>query len=284
MSDIAEILQQDQVKLAAMLGLSVMDARFEAQLLLAQALQVNRSWLLAHADEMPPAAAYTRYKHMLERRLQGEPVAYIFGEKEFYGIILSVTPDVLIPRPETELLVELALAHIPVSAPCSVLDLGTGSGAIAITLATLRPHASIIAVDASTAALQVAQANARRLGLTNIQFIHSDWWQHVPATPLFDVIVSNPPYIADADSHLQQGDLRFEPITALAAGATGLKDLVSIVSHAPQHLSATGMLLLEHGYDQGEAVRDLLNGAGFDAVVTHRDLGGAERVSMGQRR
>ncbi len=261
-----------------------MDARFEAQLLMAQALQVNRSWLLAHADEKPPTAAYTRYQHMLDRRLQGEPVAYIFGEKEFYGITLSVTPDVLIPRPETELLVELALVQIPVATPCSVLDLGTGSGAIAISLATLRPLASIVAVDASAAALQVAQANARRLGLANIQFILSDWWQDVPATPLFDVIVSNPPYIADADSHLQEGDLRFEPITALAAGATGLKDLVSIINRAPQYLTATGMLLLEHGYDQGEAVRGLLNGAGFDAVVTHRDLGGVERVSMGQRR
>ncbi|WP_223246923.1 peptide chain release factor N(5)-glutamine methyltransferase [Sulfuriferula thiophila] len=284
MSDIARILQQDQAKLVAMLGLSAMDARFEAQLLMAQALQVNRSWLLAHADEKPPTAAYTRYQHMLDRRLQGEPVAYIFGEKEFYGITLSVTPDVLIPRPETELLVELALVQIPVATPCSVLDLGTGSGAIAISLATLRPLASIVAVDASAAALQVAQANARRLGLANIQFILSDWWQDVPATPLFDVIVSNPPYIADADSHLQEGDLRFEPITALAAGATGLKDLVSIINRAPQYLTATGMLLLEHGYDQGEAVRGLLNGAGFDAVVTHRDLGGVERVSMGQRR
>lgn len=284
MSAIAEILQQDQVKLAATLGLSVMDARFEAQLLMAQALQVNRSWLLAHADEIPPTVGYARYQYMMDRRLQGEPVAYIFGEKEFYGITLSVTPDVLIPRPETELLVELALVQIPVATPCSVLDLGTGSGAIAISLATLRPLASIVAVDASAAALQVAQANARRLGVANIQFIPSDWWQHVPATPLFDVIVSNPPYIADADSHLQEGDLRFEPITALAAGATGLKDLVSIINRAPQYLPATGMLLLEHGYDQGEAVRGLLSGAGFDAVVTHRDLGGVERVSMGQRR
>ena len=282
MSAIAEILQQDQVKLAATLGLSVMDARFEAQLLMAQALQVNRSWLLAHADEIPPTVGYARYQHMMDRRLQGEPVAYIFGEKEFYGITLSVTPDVLIPRPETELLVELALVQIPVATPCSVLDLGTGSGAIAISLATLRPLASIVAVDASAAALQVAQANARRLGLANIQFILSDWWQDVPATPLFDVIVSNPPYIADADSHLQEGDLRFEPITALAAGATGLKDLVSIINRAPQYLTDTGMLLLEHGYDQGGSVRGLLSGAGFDAVVTHRDLGGVERVSMGQ--
>ncbi|MDR3393330.1 MAG: peptide chain release factor N(5)-glutamine methyltransferase [Sulfuriferula sp.] len=283
MPAIAELLQQDQARLASALGLSVTDARFEAQLLLAQALQVNRAWLIAHGDEMPADAAFAHYRLLLERRLQGEPMAYIFGEKEFYGISLKVTPDVLIPRPETELLVELALACIPADAPCRVLDLGTGSGAIAVSLATLRPQAEIVAVDMSQAALQVAQANAGRLQLSNICFICSDWWQHVPAAPRFDVIVSNPPYIADGDSHLQQGDLRFEPITALAAGACGMSDLQRIISHAPDYLTATGTLLLEHGYDQGKAVRELLIQAGFGAVATHRDLAGVERVSTGQR-
>lgn len=284
MSSIGEILQQDQVRLAHASGLSALDARFEAQLLMAQALQVNRAWLIAHSDESPPSAAYVQYQDMLERRMQGEPIAYIFGEKEFYGISLHVTPDVLIPRPETELLVELALAHVPADRPCRVLDLGTGSGAIAISLASLRPQAQIMAADMSLAALQVAEANAQRLGLFNLQFMHSDWWQHIPATPLFDVIVSNPPYIAVGDAHLQQGDLRFEPITALVADDAGLSDLRRIVGKAPRYLEATGMLLLEHGYDQGMAVRSLLSEAGFDAVVTRRDLAGVERVSMGRQR
>lgn len=283
MPSIGEILQQDQLRLASASGLPALDARFEVQLLMAQALQVNRAWLIAHSDEAPPDTAYAQYRSMLDRRLQGEPVAYIFGEKEFYGITLNVTPDVLIPRPETELLVELALQQIPTDTPCHVLDLGTGSGAIAISLATLRPQAQVVAVDASVAALNVAQANAQRMGLNNLHFIHSDWWQHVPLIPPFDVIVSNPPYIAADDVHLQQGDLRFEPITALAAGDTGLADLSRIIGQASRYLTATGVILLEHGYDQGEAVRRLLIDAGFEAVVTHRDLAGVERVSMGQR-
>jgi release factor glutamine methyltransferase len=283
MPAIAELLQQDQARLASALGLSVTDARFEAQLLMVQVLQVNRAWLIAHGDEALTDTACAQYCKLMERRLQGEPMAYIFGEKEFYGITLRVTPDVLIPRPETELLVEFALASIPVGAACRVLDLGTGSGAIAVSLATLRPQAEIVAVDMSSAALSVAQANAQRLALTNLHFICSDWWQQVPVTPRFDVIVSNPPYIADSDSHLQQGDLRFEPITALAAGVSGMSDLQRIVSHAPDYLTATGVLLLEHGYDQGKAVRELLIQAGFSAVATHRDLAGMERVSTGQR-
>lgn len=284
MSSIGEILQHDQVRLAHASGLSALDARFEVQLLMAQALQVNRAWLIAHSDEPPPSAAYAHYQGMLERRMQGEPVAYIFGEKEFYGICLHVTQDVLIPRPETELLVELALAHMPEDRPCRVLDLGTGSGAIAISLVTLRPQAQIMAVDSSLAALQVAEANAQRLGLSNIQFVHSDWWRQVPATPLFDVIVSNPPYIASDDAHLRQGDLRFEPISALAADDTGLSDLRRIIGQAPRYLVESGVLLLEHGYDQGVAVRSLLSEAGFDAVVTCRDLAGVERVSLGRQR
>jgi [protein release factor]-glutamine N5-methyltransferase (EC 2.1.1.-) len=252
--------------------------------LLAQALQVNRAWLIAHDDEPPPSAAYAKYQDMLERRMQGEPIAYIFGEKEFYGISLHVTRDVLIPRPETELLVELALEHIPADKPCRVLDLGTGSGAIAISLASLRPQAQIMAVDMSLAALQVAEANAQRLALSNIQFMHSDWWQHIPATPLFDVIVSNPPYIAADDVHLRQGDLRFEPTTALAAADAGLSDLRRIIDRAPHYLVPGGMLLLEHGYDQGAAVRNLLSEAGFEAVMTCRDLAGVERVGQARQR
>ncbi|ARU32079.1 protein-(glutamine-N5) methyltransferase, release factor-specific [Sulfuriferula sp. AH1] len=284
MSSIGEILQQDQLRLAHASGLSALDARFEVQLLMAQALQINRAWLIAHSDEPPPDTAYMQYQGMLERRLHGEPMAYIFGEKEFYGIRLHVTPDVLIPRPETELLVELALEYIPADRACRVLDLGTGSGAIAISLATLRSQAQVAAVDMSLAALQVAEANAQRLGLSNLQFMHSDWWQQIPAMPLFDVIVSNPPYIAVDDAHLRQGDLRFEPISALAASDAGLSDLRCIIGQAPRYLAATGMLLLEHGYDQGVAVRSLLSDAGFDAVVTHRDLAGVERVSLGRQR
>lgn len=284
MYSVAEILRHDKAKLGVALDLSALDARFEAQLLMAQALQVNRAWLIAHGDEAPPLAAFARYQNLLERRLQGEPMAYIFGEKEFYGITLSVNPAVLIPRPETELLVDLVLAQLPINRPCRILDLGTGSGAIAISLASLRPRAQIVAVDNSMAALQVAQANAHRLGLTNLDFICSDWWQAVPPTPLFDIIVSNPPYIARQDPHLQQGDLRFEPVTALAAEEQGLADLRNIISLAPHYLTKSGMLWLEHGYDQGERVRKLLIETGFDSVTTHLDLGGMERVSEGQFR
>ena len=274
------ILANDVPQLVSALTMSVAEARFEVQLLLAQVLRVNRAWLIAHADEALSPDSYALYQHYFQRRLQAEPIAYIFGEKEFYGMVFKVTPDVLIPRPDTELLVESALSRIPVNSVMHILDLGTGSGAIAISVASLRPLAHVVAVDKSEAALAVAQANAVRLGVENISFLASDWWQQLPGDAKFDIVISNPPYIAEQDVHLLQ--LGFEPASALTAGVTGLDDLRLIIASAPNYLNRAGYLLLEHGYNQAHAVSSLLDAAGFVGVKVECDLGGVERVSLGQ--
>ncbi len=275
------IILGDVAQLANTLAMSVTEARFEVQLLLAQVLQVNRAWLIAHTDYALSAVEYTQYQQYLQRRLQAEPIAYIFGEKEFYGMTFKVTPDVLIPRPDTELLVELALSRIPVDRKMRVLDLGTGSGAIAISIALSRPLVHVLAVDKSTTALSIAQANARKLGAGNVEFMMSDWWQAIPNTPNFDIIVSNPPYIAEHDAHLQQ--LHYEPISALIAGLTGLDDIQIITRTATQYLAEHGYLLLEHGYNQASSVREYLSLAGFTDIASERDLGNVERVSLGRK-
>jgi len=250
---------------------------------------------------------------LFERRMRGEPIAYLLATREFYGLNFSVSPATLIPRPDTELLVELALQHIPFSprpvpargipAACGskaartgetgegvrdcgrehtfrVLDLGTGSGAIALSIAHARPDAEVVAVDASEGALDVARLNAQQLNLNNVQLLHSDWFRAL-GTEHFDLIVSNPPYIAADDAHLAQGDVRFEPRTALVSGTDGLDDIRSIITEAKAHLNSGGWLLFEHGYDQAERVRDLLRQAGFDEVFSARDLAGIERVTGG---
>jgi release factor glutamine methyltransferase len=248
--------------------------------LLQHVLGVSRAWLLAHGERCLNADEQSQYQALLQRRLQGEPMAYILGEREFFGLSLKVTTATLIPRPDTELLVELALQRIATAASVRVLDLGTGSGAIALAIAQACPAVNVTAVDASPDALQVAQDNARALALHNVAFVQGHWFDALGGCQ-FDVIVSNPPYIAAADPHLTQGDLRFEPQSALVAGADGLDDLRSIVAQAPAHLLPGGWLLLEHGYDQAEAVRGLLLAAGFAGVFSARDLGGNERVSGG---
>lgn len=264
---------------AVHLGLPPGEARLEAQVLAAHVLEVNRAWLIAHGDEALDPAAADRLEAALSRRLAGEPVAHILGRREFYGREYRVTPDVLIPRPETELLVEAALERLPPDRPANVLDLGTGSGCIAVSLALARPDCAVTAVDASSAALAVARDNAARLG-ARVTFLESDWFAAL-AGRRFDLIVGNPPYIADADPHLSQGDLPREPRTALAAGADGLDDIRAIIHAAPAHLPAGARLLLEHGWDQGEAVRALLDARGFTSVETLRDLAGQARVSLG---
>ncbi|MEQ1668061.1 MAG: peptide chain release factor N(5)-glutamine methyltransferase [Sulfuriferula sp.] len=275
------IILRDVAQLANALAMSVTEARFEVQLLLAQVLQVNRAWLIAHTDYALSAVEYSQYQQYLQRRLQAEPIAYIFGEKEFYGMTFHVTPEVLIPRPDTELLVELALSRIPVDRKMRVLDLGTGSGAIAISIAISRPLAHVLAVDKSVTALFIAQANARKLGAANVEFMVSDWWHAIPNTQKFDVIVSNPPYIAEHDAHLQQ--LHYEPISALTAGLTGLDDIQTITKTATQYLAEDGYLLLEHGYNQAPSVREYLSLAGFTDIASERDLGNVERVSLGRK-
>jgi release factor glutamine methyltransferase len=217
----------------------------------------------------------------LQRRLHGEPIAYILGTREFFGLTFGVTPATLIPRSDTELLVELALERIA-RPKARVLDMGTGSGAIALAIAHQRPDAEVWACDASAAALVVARDNAHRLGIANAHFIESNWFSAL-REQRFDVIVSNPPYIAADDRHLSLGDVRFEPITALASGADGLDDIRRIVGQAGVHLEKNGWLLLEHGYDQAALVRELLQAAGLTAVFSARDLSGIERCSGGQQ-
>jgi len=251
----------------------------EADLLLAHALGKPRSWLYAHADAPLPPPVAERFAALTARRERGEPVAYLTGRAGFYGLELAVTPDTLIPRPETELLVDLALERLPPYIPARVLDLGTGSGAIALALASARPQSAVTATDCSPAALAVARTNAGALGISNIAFRHSDWLTALEGEP-FDLIVGNPPYIAANDPHLTRGDLRFEPPSALASGADGLDALRTIIAGAPRHLVPGGWLLLEHGHDQGRAVRALLLAAGFTQVTTARDLERRERVAV----
>jgi release factor glutamine methyltransferase len=254
--------------------------RIDAQLLLLHALarpDAGRAWLLAHDTDALDEAVHARFIALCQRRVAGEPVAYLTGRKEFYGLPLEVDARVLDPRPDTETLVDWALEVMaPLPAP-RVADLGTGSGAIALALQHQRPTARVLAVDASADALAVAQANARRLDLA-VQFQPANWLAGVPG--LFDAIVSNPPYIASADPHLTA--LRHEPLQALASGADGLDDIRAIVAQAPAHLRPGGWLLLEHGHDQAPAVRALLAAAGFIQVQSRNDLAGIARCSGGQ--
>lgn len=253
----------------------------DAEWLLAHVLGQSRGWLYAHGDDELDAAEEARFAGLLARRIAGEPVAYLVGRRGFWCFDLKVTPATLIPRPETELLVELALERLPTGRALNIADLGTGSGAIALALAHERPDAQVIATDASAAALEVAEGNARALGLANIGFLRGDWLAPLKGRA-FDLIASNPPYIAAADAHLAQGDLRFEPPAALASGVDGLDAIRVIVRDAPAHLVPGGWLLLEHGWNQGEAVRELLARAGLIDVDTARDLEDRDRVSFGR--
>lgn len=267
MNDVATALAQAR-------GLGV--DRLDAQLLLGHVLQRPRSWLLAHDDAVLTEPQRTAVQHLMQRRASGEPVAYLTGEKEFHGLTLQVTPAVLIPRPDTETLVDWALARLQAGPPePRVLDLGTGSGAIALALKHRHPAAMVTAVDASDDALQVASSNARRLGL-DVRFLLGDWWSSV-GNGTFDLVVSNPPYIATGDEHLPA--LSHEPLLALTSGADGLDALRTIVSGAPAHLSRGAWLLLEHGYDQADAVHRLLEAQGFDDVQTRQDLAGIGRCT-----
>jgi release factor glutamine methyltransferase len=257
--------------------------RADAECLLAFVLGRPRSWLFAHGDDALDDAAVARFNALVARRSAGEPVAYLVGHRGFRNLDLAVTPDTLIPRPETELLVELALARIPVDNEAHIADLGTGSGAIALAIAAERPHAHVIATDRSDAALAVARSNASAHALANVEFRNGDWFAPL-AGEQFDIIASNPPYIADDDPHLSQGDLRFEPCAALSCGHDGLDAIRSIVRDAPAHLRDDGWLLLEHGHNQGEAVRSLLGNAGFVQVETVQDLEARDRVGLGRWR
>ena len=274
-------LRLDHVLRGAAVRLPTADGRHEAEQLLCQVLGRDRAWLFAHAQDVLEAGQVHAFEVLLARRVAGEPLAYLTGRRGFWTLELQVNADTLIPRPETELLVELALARLPAGLPVRVADLGTGSGAIALAIAKERAQTRVLATDASEGALAVARRNAQANAIANVEFRHGSWFAPL-AGERFDLIASNPPYIADGDPHLQQGDLRFEPATALSAGSDGLDDIRQIVAGAAGLLVEGGWLLLEHGLDQGAVVRDLFNAAGFVAVETARDLEERDRVTLGR--
>lgn len=277
--NVIQLLDDATLQLAAALGLEKREARLEARVLAVHAWKVETAWLIAHDTDALSDSQIAAFQSLLSQRLQGRPIAYLVGMREFYGRPFQVTPDVLIPRPDTELLVELALARLPTDQPVDVLDLGTGSGCIAITLALERPHARVTAVDRSDEALAIAQRNADALN-AHVEFLASDWFSAL-AKRSFDLVVSNPPYIAATDPHLARGDLRFEPLTALVGGTDGLIDLRHLVQTAARHLKPGGTLLLEHGYDQSDAVQALLRMSGIPQPQSWADLAGNQRVSGG---
>lgn len=280
---IHEILQSAQQQLIAA-GLTD-SPRLDAELLLCHALNVSRTYLFTWPEQTLNTEQLKKFPPLLTQRLQGHPIAHILGEREFWGLSLIVTQNTLIPRPDTETLVEAALTRLPNKSKkeITVLDLGTGSGAIALALKSERPDIDITAVDYSQHALEIAKQNAQKHQL-NIQFLHSDWFSALnTSNKLFDCIVSNPPYIEDKDPHLTQGDVRFEPLSALTSGKEGLDDIQIIVQHAPLHLKPQGWLLIEHGYHQAKAVAKIFRANHFINIQLQHDLAGQPRVTLGQR-
>lgn len=271
------------MRVADALGASGLDAR-EARLLLAEASGFSQASLIAYPERELPGEVAARFEDWARRRRDGEPVAYLVGHREFYGLDLAVTPAVLIPRPETETLVEVVLERLPADRATHVADLGTGSGAIALALAAHRPLAEVVATDASEAALDLARGNAARLRLANVSFRAGDWFDALPDdAPPFDAIAANPPYVAEDDPHMVRGDLPHEPPRALTPGGDGLDALRTIIAGAPARLAPGGWLAVEHGHDQSDEVTALFERAGFDAVAVRRDLAGIPRVVAGRR-
>ena len=256
-------------------------ARLDAEILLGYALDKNRTWLYTHSDYALSDVEFESLNGLLEKRIAGQPIAHLVGERDFWSLTLEVNASTLIPRPDTETLVEWAL-ELPLLANARVLDLGTGTGAIALALASEQPSWQVIGVDKSDDAVQLALNNAQKNQLQQVEFKSSDWFEQVAGS--FDLIVSNPPYIDGQDPHLQQGDVRFEPMSALVAEQQGLADIVHIIDQAPHYLRDQAWLLIEHGYQQAEQVRELLKAKGFQQVETREDLGGQPRISGGQWR
>lgn len=276
---IADALRQAAARLAPLHE----SARLDAEVLLAHVLGRERSFLFAWPEQVLSPEEAADFETQVERRKEGMPVAYLVGRQEFWSLSLRVTPDTLIPRPETERLVELALERIPSDRPWRVADLGTGSGAIALAIAHERPGCRLVATDRSAAALAVAEANAKSVGAQNIRFRQGDWFAAL-AGERYEVILSNPPYVAEGDPHLVAGDVCFEPREALTAGSDGLDAVRQLAAGALSHLAGNGWLLLEHGYNQGAAVRAVLETEGYRGISTYRDDGGVERVTIGSSR
>ena len=255
--------------------------RLDAELLLAKVLERPRSHFRAWPENPVDPESLASFDELLARRVAGEPVAYLLGERAFWTLDLDVTSDTLIPRPDTERLVEAAIERIPSDSPCRVVDLGTGSGALALAIARERPFADVVAVDKSIPALEIARRNAARNNISNVSFMQSDWWQDL-AGETFDIVVSNPPYIRTGDPHLATGDVRFEPRSALVAGEDGLDAIRAILAEIHAHLRPGGWLLFEHGHDQGDAITAMLASEGLENIRCLQDLGGNDRVSIGQ--
>jgi release factor glutamine methyltransferase len=277
MSTIQQILES-----AIQLFSQLDSARLEAEVLLSHVLRVKRSYLYTWPHCLLTAHQISQFQALCQRRLQGEPIAYLIGHKEFWSLELHVTPATLIPRPETELLVEQALARLPIQSDAQVVDLGTGSGAIALAIARERPHCRVLATDNAPEALVIAQQNAQHLGLHQVQFRVSDWWQTLDQVTAA-VVVSNPPYVATTDPHLNQGDVRYEPRHALISGKDGLAAIRLLITQSLVHLEPKGWLLLEHGYNQAAAVQKLLTRQGYAMITTYPDLAGQPRVTVGQK-
>lgn len=277
------MIQIDKAIQQGMAALSMSpSARMDAEILLAFVLNKNRAYLYAHSDATLTADQSRHFEETIEKRKTGIPIAYLVGSRDFWSLSLKVTPDTLIPRPETELLIELSLSFFDEKKTMTVLDLGTGSGAIALALGSERPNWKIIAVDSSNQALEVAKENKNRLGLKNIDFYLSNWFDDI-SFEQFDLIVSNPPYISKSDEHLNQGDLRFEPLQALVSPDEGLRDIQHIIKKGLDWLKPGGLLLLEHGFEQKPQVASMLNNYGYYQIESYQDIQGHDRVSSGRR-
>ena len=259
-------------------------ARLDAEILLAFVLNENRTYLFTWPEKEITTEQTNTFNDLLKRRLNGEPIAYIVGEQEFWSMPLKVTPDTLIPRPETELLVELALQQIPIDKVQNILDLGTGSGAIALAIAKERPQCAVTGIDQSKQALIIAEENALNLNIKNARFQHGHWFRELNPGQQYDVIVSNPPYIACHDPHLSKGDVQFEPDSALSSGSDGLDDIREIAEQARQFLTPDGWLLVEHGYDQHTAITELFHTLGYKNITDHKDLADLPRIITAQYR
>lgn len=276
---VERVLSEASLTIAQTQGLDKTVSRLEARVLAAHAWQVSAAWLIAHDTDPLTSHQYAQFQALLKRRLNGEPIAYITGKREFFGHSFTVTPAVLTPRPETELLVEVVLAQIPIDRKLDILELGTGSGCIAISLALARPLARITAVDKEPAALAIAEENARQLHAP-LHFLESNWFSAL-ATQKFDLIVSNPPYVSEDDPHLLRGDVRFEPLSALQSGRDGMEDLKHIIEHAARFLRDRGRVVLEHGYNQAQNTASLMRTNCFKKIKTWQDLSGRDRVTNG---